>query len=165
MRNHKFLIEADRQAARFRGIESGLLEAIGGAERYLDTLEKLRESTIHLKGAWQKRLDNVVEDPSADRTRRIIKGKIRELDTNLADAEKRFVGRWATIRNALRDYLAEKKRFTAQVNAQTEIMLHNETENAGAGGQSVWGQLGMILFAWKASNAFDDLSRIASRKR
>lgn len=153
----KAQIAIDHQAARFRGWESMLLEGIDKAEQILDTLEQYRESTARSKQAWQARADRT----QGATGKRVAAQKCHELDSRLRKAERRFEKNFRRTRQELRNYLAEKKRFQEQLEA---LETQDESVGAEGGGTTLLGTLGQAVFAWRVSNAMDDLAKISGRK-
>ena len=152
--------------------ESALLEAIEKLEILLDGMEnqELDRSSARLASHEESLLTRLntatgKERITLRRAIRLIRDSQQRTQQSLTKRDAVVEKTMGRLKARMADYLEFKKTIgTRQV---SEAMAHcnnddREAQGASAGGgQSIFGQLGMALFALKSSNAFSNLDKIA----
>lgn len=154
-------------------MESNMLEVIDGASKALDSGDKMRKlasKQYRLLDEKEAKFKAELSNPFTRQQARINLRQVAKLRRTTTDAVRK-VNRNSKkgmdrVKHAMQGYLASIEDVDAQMALAERAELINDRQEVGVGygGQSVLGQLGMALFAWKSSNAFDNLNKIARSK-
>ena len=157
--------------------ESALLEKIGRLEQILDSQERSEtghaeylaefaraEADLVLRrdaasGAEQKQLARALQGL---RTRR------REAEAQMRELRRRSAKAMAVFRQDQVGYLELIREIGGRrtVGLMAEATDEERELAAATGpGNTLLGTLGQAVFAWRASNAFDDLAKLSGRKK
>lgn len=137
--------------------ESALLEKI---DRLLTLLDESNEQVTEIQQSINK-LTAQDEEQKEQCQKLVVRGNKR--------IEQTKAKVMAVFRNDMLRYLdiineIDVRRFRAQMDYEMAEARNEDTAKAG-GGTSLLGMLGQGLFAWKMSNAFDDLAKLSGRKK
>lgn len=170
MNDHEFAHRVrnfQRQARRLEGL---LLEQLGSLEsmalgrlRFLDLLEKAN-AELDEREALAKRV--LAADPAqraaCEKTLRMVVQR----RTHYANADRESRRRLQRGQRLTRANLAKYQDLLATVEdvRTTRGQIQEEERQQESGGLGLLGSLGAALFAWRASNAFDNLDKIAKGK-
>jgi len=121
--------------------ENMLMEQFSMLERHIDLVDKLREETS-------------TQSPNhAEKTKAAY----------LRKAEKDIERNWKRLKTGMLKYLGMKASAKEIGDRVAEVQVHNTSQSSS--GDSLLSKLGMAVFAWKTSNAFDDLAKMSGRKK
>ena len=150
-----------------RAAESALLEACDSLTRALSRLEQVRsqaktnlQQLDHIEMAINRDLEDPTKRGRALRGKAKVAQKRAAILNGMRKIEANFSRAWGNFRRQVHDYQIKRAKI-AEVDR--EYSEHGQGQEC-AGGTSLLGTLGQIVFACRVSNAFDDLARISGRR-